>query len=158
MTSSPPTADGLVRVDIVGTVVFVLAAALGAASRYLAAVAAGVSIVLFVIGSAIMFVAFLRAVGRSRTEAIGIGGLYFLAGDVAPKPVRRVFMLLLAVQTVVGFAAAASRPFTSLAACVLVPVFGLGLAGLWGARHGSFGPRGAAKRQESRGSAADGPE
>jgi len=47
----------------------------------------------------------------------------------------------LSIQVVVGFTAASFRPFTTVASAVLVPVFGLGLAGLWGARHGSFGPR-----------------
>jgi hypothetical protein len=34
-----------------------------------------------------------------------------------------------------------ARPFTSLAFGVLSPLFGLAMAGLWGARHGSFGAR-----------------
>jgi hypothetical protein len=151
-------ADRLIRYDTVGTAVFVLAAALGAASRKLDALAAAVSIILFAIGSVAMLIAFLRAVGRSRTETIGIGGLYFLAGTTAPAPVRRIFMVLLAVQTVVGVAAAASRPFTELAACVLAPVFGLGLAGLWGARNGSFAMRPSPASRESRSRSANRPE
>ena len=37
--------------------------------------------------------------------------------------------------------AAGLEPFTSLAFGVLVPMFGLAQAGLWGARYGHFGSR-----------------
>jgi hypothetical protein len=47
------------------------------------------------------------------------------------------------VQTVVGVGVAAARPFTALAFSVLVPMFGLGMMALWGARHGTFTPRDA---------------
>jgi hypothetical protein len=50
-------------------------------------------------------------------------------------------MSLLAAQVVVAVATAAARPFTTLAFGVLVPVFGVGLNGLWAARHGRFPPR-----------------
>ncbi len=82
-----------------------------------------------------------RAVARSRTDEISVAGLYFLAGGSAPSPVRRRLMGALLVQVVVAFATAAIRPFTSLAFGVLVPVYGLGLAGLWASRHGEFPPR-----------------
>jgi hypothetical protein len=45
------------------------------------------------------------------------------------------------VQVVVALVTAIARPFTGLAFGILVPVFGLGLAGLWGARRGSFPSR-----------------
>jgi hypothetical protein len=51
---------------------------------------------------------------------------------------------------VVAFAAAALRPFTSLAFGILVPMWGLALAGVWGARHGTFGPRVVAEPRRSR--------
>ena len=98
-------------------------------------------VALFAAGCVLFAVAFLRAADRSRTDAIGIGGLFFLAGDVAPPAVRRRLLGALAVQTVVGLATAGVRLYTNLAAGTLVPVFGLGLCGLWAARHGRFGPR-----------------
>jgi hypothetical protein len=55
--------------------------------------------------------------------------------------VRRLLDGSLAVQVIVGFVTASARPFTTLAFGVLVPMFGGGCNGLWGARHGSFGPR-----------------
>jgi hypothetical protein len=84
--------------------------------------------------------AYAIAIGRSRFDAIGIGGLYFLAGS-APAPVRRLLLGALAVQTVVAFATAGARPFSALAFGILVPMFGLGLSGRWGARYGNFDPR-----------------
>jgi hypothetical protein len=69
--------------------------------------------------------------------AIGIGGLYFLAGS-APKKVQAHLMGSLAVEVVVAIFTASVRVFTSLAFGILVPVFGLAMAGLWGARHGVF--------------------
>jgi hypothetical protein len=42
---------------------------------------------------------------------------------------------------IVAVVGAALRPFSPLAFGILVPVFGLGCAGLWAAHHGSFGPR-----------------
>jgi hypothetical protein len=42
---------------------------------------------------------------------------------------------------VVAVATAAVRPFTPLAFGILVPLYGLGLAGVWAAAFGTFGPR-----------------
>ena len=50
---------------------------------------------------------------------------------------RRATMASVAVALVT----AGLRPFTSLAFGVLVPMFGLAQAGLWGARYGRFGSR-----------------
>lgn len=105
--------------------------------RLLAAI---VALTLFGIGTIVFLMAFGLAVGRSRTEAIGIGGLYFLVGS-APAPVQRSLLASFVVQIVVGVVTASIRIFTSLAFGTLVPLLGLGLAGLWGARHGEFGPR-----------------
>ncbi|HEX9260092.1 MAG TPA: hypothetical protein VF855_11190, partial [Acidimicrobiales bacterium] len=104
-------------------------------------VAVGVALVLFAAGIVAFLWSYASAVQRSREVEIGIGGLYFLAGRTAPKAVRRSMNLALAVQTAVAFATASWRPFTTLAFGILVPMFGLGLNGLWGAAHGAFGPR-----------------
>jgi hypothetical protein len=99
-----------------------------------------VSLVLFAVGCIAFLWAYAIAVNRSRTDAIGIGGLFFLQGS-APRAVQVRLLGALAVQVVVAVATAAVHPFTSQAFAVLAPMFGLGLAGLWGARHGRFGPR-----------------
>jgi len=97
-------------------------------------------LVLFGAGTVAMLWAFLIAVQRSRTDLIGMGGLYFGAGT-APGSVRVQLLTSLGVQLVIAFTTASIRVFTSLAFGILVPVWGLGLAGLWFARHGEFAPR-----------------
>lgn len=99
-----------------------------------------VSLLLFALGCVIFLQAFWLAVQRSRRELIGIGGLYFLAGS-APAPVRRSLLGAFGLQVAVSFGAALARPFTSVAFVVLVPLLGLALCGLWGARYGTFPPR-----------------
>jgi hypothetical protein len=140
----PRTGDGdgrvLVRLSWAGTVVScvtaVANAATGSRSDFLLSAVPG--LVMFVLGSVAFLAAFLLAVERSRTEAIGVGGLYFLAG-CAPAAVQRTMMASVAVQTVVPLAVTLVRPFVAFS--VLAPMWSLGLAGLWGARHGTFPPR-----------------
>ena len=124
-----------------GTVMFSVTAVAATVFDQLRWLAAAVALTLFGVGCVVFLVAFALAVERSRTEAIGIGGLYFLAGS-APRSTQRHLLGSLAVQVVVGLATAAIRMFTSLAFGTLVPVFGLAMAGLWGARYGAFEPRG----------------
>jgi hypothetical protein len=137
------TRDPIVVASWAGTVTFV---ALGVAAVFveaLAGVAVAADIALFAAGTVAFLFAYGIAIARSRTDAIGIGGLYFLAGDVAPPAVRRHLTAALAVQVAAALTVASLRPFTSAAFAILVPMYGLGLAGLWGARHGRFGPRSA---------------
>jgi len=136
-----PTGPAIVRASAIGTVVFVSASVVAVlADGVPRAVAVAIDLGLFALGCGAFLWAFAVALDRSRTTAIGIGGLYFLSG-CAPRPVRRQMMGLLAAQVVVGVAAASAAPYTAVAASVLVPVYGLGLAGLWGAHHGRFGDR-----------------
>lgn len=137
----PGTGAGLLRADEAGTAVFVVAAVAAAAAPDAAtAVLVVVSLAGLLVGIGAFLWAYAVAIGRSRTDAIGMGGLFFLAGS-APTGVARRFGVLLGVQVLVAVAAAAVRPFTPLAFGVLFPMYGLGLAGLWGARHGAFPPR-----------------
>jgi hypothetical protein len=134
--------SGIIRAALWGTAVFTVTAAVAAAvPDTFGGPALVLDVALFAAGCVLFALAFLRAADRSRTDAIGIGGLFFLAGDVAPPAVRYRLVGALAVQAVVGLATAGVRPYTNLAAGTLVPVFGLGLCGLWAARHGRFGPR-----------------
>lgn len=96
-----------------------------------------VSLLLFVAGAAVMVWALLIALERSRRHVIGIAGLYFAAGSAGP-PVRRILLSSLAVEVVVALAAASLRSYTPAAFGLLVPVWALGLTGLWCARHGEF--------------------
>lgn len=100
-------------------------------------VAAVVALVLFAVGCAVFLIAFAIAVVRSQTDAIGIGGLYFLAGS-APRKMQVSLLGSLTVEAAVALSTASIQIFTSLAFGILVPAYGLGMAGLWGARHGRF--------------------
>ena len=104
-------------------------------------VALAVAIALFLAGCFAFFAGYARAVQRSRRDSIGVSDLFFLGGGVAPRPVRRSLLGALLFQVAVALGTAIARPYTSLAAGILVPVYGLGLCGLWGARHGTFAPR-----------------
>jgi hypothetical protein len=135
------TDDPIVRASLVGTAVFVVVAVVAAvAPDSLAAVAVVVDLVLFAAGCVAFVVTLLRAAARSRTDEISLGGIWWLTGT-APAGVRRALLGAFAVQAVVALATASARPFTGLAFGILVPMYGLGLAGLWGARHGSFPSR-----------------
>ena len=141
MDRDPTTPGGwLVRGSWVGTAVFIVTAVAAALSESVEGPFVIVSVVLFGIGIVAFLGAYATAVSRSRYDAMGIGGLFFLQKS-APRPVQLSMMGALTVQVVVAFAVASVRVFTPLAFGILVPMFGLGMAGLWGARHGEFEPR-----------------
>jgi len=142
--------DAIVRLDLAGTVAFIVTAVVSAAvfdgvALWVGAVTA---VALFLIGIATFLWAFYNAVRRSRVDEVSVTQLYLLMGGVAPANVRRLMLSLLAVQVVTGLATALARPNgpdgspgSSLALGVLVPMFGLGLNGWWAAYHGSFAAR-----------------
>ena len=131
--------EGLVRANVWATLVFaVVSVAAAIAPDPLEYVAVPLDLVLFVAGCSAFLWAYAVAIGRSRYDDLTMAGVFFLSDRVAPARVTRAFRLLLAAQIVVAVATAAARPFTALAFGVLVPVLGLGLMALWGARHGAF--------------------
>lgn len=132
----------ILRWDRRGTALFVVTASVAAAfPEQVARPAAVVDLVLFGAGLVALLTAYGRAIGRSRTEAVDVVGAFLLGGDVAPAAVRRELRRLAAVQAVVALVTASIRPYTAVAFGALVPLYGIGLAGLWGATHGRFGPR-----------------
>jgi len=141
MNADEPAGDsgtGIIRASDAATAVFVTVAVASAFFlEQFKVVVVVVSLSLFAVGCAAFLWAFALAVGRSRTDAMGIGGLFFLQGT-APRPVQLRLVGAVVVQSAVALATAAAHPFTSQAFVILAPMFGLGLAGLWGARHGRF--------------------
>jgi hypothetical protein len=136
-----PEGEAIINGSWAGTGVYVAAAIAGTIFvDTFATATAVVSGALFVFGCVAFFWAYAVGVSRSRTDLIGIGGLFFLAGS-APKVVRFRLRLSLAIEIVAALVSASIRPFTPMAFGFLVPVFGLGMCGLWGARHGTFEPR-----------------
>src|SRR4051794_23542671 len=131
----------IIRASWIGTAVFTVTATAATISPdTFSTVNLVVSLVMFFAGCVLFLMAYGRAVSRSRTDAIGIGGLFFLA-DSAPRRVQVHLLTSLGVEAVVAIASASIRPFTNLAFGVLAPMYGLGLCGLWGSRYGAFEPR-----------------
>jgi hypothetical protein len=132
--------SSIVRASWIGTVTFAAALVVGTVDLDLVGVTVVVSLVLFALGTAAFLTGYARAIARSRYEAIGMGGLFFLAGS-APRGVQVQLLTSLGVQVAAGLVAATIRIYTPVAFGLLVPMYGLGLAGLWGATYGQFAPR-----------------
>jgi len=130
---------GLVNATFVGTGALVVSSIAAAADPdTFGAVHAGFSIALFVVGTGAMLWAYALGVSRSRTDLVTVPGLFFLAGDVAPRDTRRALRIATAVEVVVVVAAASIRPYSEVAFGILAPMFGLGMMGVWGGRYGVF--------------------
>jgi hypothetical protein len=138
--ADPAAGRPIIRASLGGTVVFTVLAGLAVAVDVVVPVFVIVSLLMFAAGCVLFVVAFLAAVDRSRTEAIGIGGLFFGAGSTPPR-VQLLLMGSLAIEVVVGVAAAVIRLYTAVAFGTLAPMWALGLAGLWTARFGRFPAR-----------------
>jgi hypothetical protein len=134
--------DAIVRASLYGTALFTVVAVLAAAtnSTPVIVVSVVVDLVLFAAGIVAFVLTLLRAADRSRRELVTLPGIWWLSGS-APAGVRKALLLALGVEIVVALTVASVRPFTGLAFSVLVPIYGLGLAGLWAARMGTFPPR-----------------
>lgn len=140
---------GAPRLNVLGTVAFALVTT-GAATRFTdpwRTTVIVVDLTLFAVGVATFLWGFSVAVSRSRTDSIGVGQLFLVLGPIAPRGVKAVMWSCLTAQVLVGLAGALARPETdgrpgsALAFGVLVPMFGIGLNGWWGARHGRFAAR-----------------
>jgi hypothetical protein len=142
-TSRGEPGAAILRADVAGTAVFVLTAVVEAVvlAHWTEVVGVAVALGLFALGCLAFLAGYARAIQRSRADDIDVGSLFLLLGPAVPRHVKRILYGLLAVQVVAAVVTADVRPFTTLAFGVLVPVFGLGLNGLWAARHGRFPPR-----------------
>lgn len=148
-SGSAVTPAGIVRFDLFGTVAFVVSATLSAVffTGALRVVAVVVAVGLFTVGVVTFLWSYWTAVQRSRTDNIAVVQLYFLASGSTPRDVKRTMNLALAVQAVVGLGTAIARNTTdgragsTLAFGILVPMFGLGLNGLWCSKFGRFSAR-----------------
>ncbi len=146
-----PPGERVVRIDVVGTAVFLLTLAIAVplkAEHFAQFLIGGVSMLLFAVGVASSLWAYTRALDRSRLEEVGVANLFMLTGDTAPPSVQRTMSVALVVQVVaaiggawIGVVGLDEGRLNALAFGVLVPMFGIGMNGLWAARHGSFGRR-----------------
>jgi hypothetical protein len=98
--------------------------------------AIGMALGLFAVSLVVWTWAFGVALARTaRGDDVVVGSLFLMQGPV-PRSVRLHLFGALGVCLVITAATAAAEPFG-----VLVPMLPLGLAGLWGARYGTFPPR-----------------
>lgn len=132
--------DPVVRPAVWGTVAFAFASAIAVANDAAAGLVAVFDLILFALGTLAFVRTLLTAAQRSRTEELSVAGIWFLSGS-APADVRAWLLACLGAQVVIALAAAFARPYSAVAFGVLVPMFGLGLAGLWAVRSGTFPPR-----------------
>ena len=153
-----PGGGAVVSADVIGTVLIAAAGALGLVSEALAksllvpvsSVAASVGVIAFVWS-------YFHAVGRSREHEISVSQLYVVAGTVAPPGVKRRLQWSLYAQVVVavavtsvGFSQTEPQQFNWAAVIIVVPLYGMGLSGVWVSRYGTFGPRILASRPTRR--------
>lgn len=138
---APTTGRGIVQSAIGATALLAITTALAAADPgSLAGPALAVALAMFFGGMGALVWSYLVAVGRSRESEIGLAGLYGLSGT-APTAVRVRLLGAAVAQVVIAAIGIAIRPFSSLAFGFLAVMWGIGLTGLWGARHGAFPPR-----------------
>ncbi|MCU1369831.1 MAG: hypothetical protein JWO77_1025 [Ilumatobacteraceae bacterium] len=141
MSGGLPQIEGrnLLAVDAVGTAALALVTVVSAVSSADAVqvVNLAVAAVLFLGGCAGFGIGFLRAVGRSRTEAVDLAGLFYLTGS-APQEARRWFLGLWFAQIAIAVAAI---PLTDPPFAVMAPVWGIGVITWWASAHATFPPR-----------------
>ena len=131
--------DPVVKPAVVATVAFAVVTVVGITGGEAATPFVIVfDVILFALGVLAFVRTLLVAAERSRTEELSVAGIWFLAG--APTPIRVWLLGAFALQVVIGIAGGIVQPEPG-AFGVLVPVFGLGLCGLWAARSGTFPPR-----------------
>lgn len=144
LTPDPESATkggGIVRATVIGTLVFLVVGVLGVVAPSAFTVPfIVVSLGEFFVGSVVFVLAFLRAVDRSRTETIGIGGLFFGIGST-PGRLQRLLVGSLLVQVVASIVFASVRVYTAMAFGILAPMWALAFTGLWAAAYGTFPAR-----------------
>jgi hypothetical protein len=130
----------LIKASWAGTVAFAITSTMSVLAESLRPIGVVTALVWFGAGCIAFLWAWMIGLERSRSEELAVTGIYFLAGS-APAAVRVSLLGSVLVQLAIAFAAASLRPFTSVAFGILVPMYGLGVAGLWGSRHGTYPPR-----------------
>ncbi len=94
--------------------------------------------VLFLIGIGLSGLGFWNGIQRSRREEVSLAGLLAVDASYVAKRARNAIWVTNVAQIVVAIVAGSLRPFTGQAFALLVPMFGVGIATVWGSRHAVF--------------------
>lgn len=144
------TGAAIVRASYIGTAALVVTGVAAAVAPHPFEVPAlVVALALFFAGTGAFIWAYFVAIGRSRTDEMSLAGIYGLAGST-PGPVRVRLFVSIAVEAAVAVGTASARLYSTLSFGILAVMWGLGMAGLWGARHGAFPPREPVNRRSRR--------
>jgi len=139
--ADPAIGRGIVLASLAGTVALLVTAVAADLAPHPFDVPALVVALLMFVGGTVAFVwAYVVAIGRSRTDEVTLLGVFGLV-DSTPGPVKLRLFGSLAAEVVTALATASVRLYSTLSFGVLAVMWGLGLAGAWGARYGAFPPR-----------------
>lgn len=97
--------------------------------------------IVFTVGTLLLGLGIWNGIQRSRTDSVTLTGLLAVDKSHVPSAARNRLWLAVLLQTVIAIAFGSLRPFTEQAFGLLVPMLGLGFAGLWGSRFAVFHPR-----------------
>lgn len=137
-----PADQRLPRFSVQSAVVFaVLSVVVWIAADRLDLVFAVVCSLVFVAGIALFLLGFWNGVQRSRVDDVTLTGLLALGTSYVEARPRNLLWGAIVAETVVSILFASLRPFTQQAFGLLLPMFGVGLATLWGSRAATFHPR-----------------
>ena len=132
----------IVKASWAGTVAFTVTAVAAAISPdTFEVVALAVALILFAAGTVVFLVAFVHAVGRSRAKSTS-GSAACTSSPGQRRATCRSISLALSESRSSSRSPLRRRGRSRVWRFgMLVPLYGLGLCGLWGAYHGAFPPR-----------------
>lgn len=140
--AASPQAQGLLRLQWQATLVFVAATVLNVLTDGAIDIPYAVlCTIAFVVGFIAFSLGFWNGLQRSKEEEVTLWGLVAASSTHVPARARTIHWASIVTQLVGAVVAASLRAFTPQAFGLLVPMLGLGLAGLWGSRYASFHPR-----------------
>ena len=140
--SSTGTTDAIARASLISTVAFgVLSTVTFLLADRLDRTFSVICALLFVAGTLLLGLGMWNGIQRSRIEEVTLTGLLSVDKSHVPTSVRNALWLSIVLQIAISLIFASLRPFTEQAFGLLVPMVGLGFAGLWGSRFAEFHER-----------------
>ncbi len=142
MSTDMPGADKIINASLISTAGFgALSAATYLFAERLDVTFAVVCGLVFVAGTLLLGLGIWNGIQRSRVDDVTLTGLLSVDSSHVPASARNRLWLAVVLQIVISVLFGSLRPFTQQAFGLLVPILGLGFAGLWGSRFAVFHPR-----------------